>query len=289
LILKGNTNFMNYRHSYHAGNFADVCKHSLLLVLLNKFLEKPAPFCYIETHSGSGLYDLKSIESEKTLEYQQGISKLLNKNLKLPFLEQYVQLIKNYNKNELRFYLGSPLLAAQMLREQDELILNELHPETFAQLKNFLKQDKRIHLHQRDGYEALKALLPPKLKRGLVFIDPAYEMQQKEFSLALEHLLVGLQRWSQATFVLWYPIKHRQMLKNFYQKIKQSNVKKALAIELWILPPDNELSLNGSGLLVINPPWQFDQQATAVLKVLQPLLSQSPQSGFNLIWLKEEH
>jgi len=282
---------MNYRHSYHAGNFADVCKHSLLLVLLNKFLEKPAPFCYIETHSGSGLYDLKSLESGKTLEYQQGISKLLEEqHFNSPFLEQYVQLIKNYNQNnELQFYLGSPLFAAQILREQDELILNELHPETFAQLKNFLKKDKRIHLHQRDGYEALKALLPPKLKRGLVFIDPAYEMQQKEFSLALEHLLVGLQRWSQATFVLWYPIKHRQMLKSFYQNITKSPIKKALAVELWVLPPDNELSLNGSGLLVINPPWQFDQQATAVLKILQPLLSQSPHSGFNLIWLKEEH
>lgn len=281
---------MNYRHSYHAGNFADVCKHSLLLVLLNKFLEKSAPFCYIETHAGSGLYDLKSIESGKTLEYQQGISKLLeDQHFKSPFLEQYVQLIKNINQdNELKFYLGSPLLAAQMLRDQDELILNELHPETFGQLKNLFKKDKRIHLHQRDGYEALKALLPPKLKRGLIFIDPAYEMQQKEFPLAWQHLLVGLQRWSQATFVLWYPIKHRQMLKSFYQQVKQSHLKKALAVEFWVLPPDNEMSLNGSGLLVVNPPWQFDQQATTVLQILQPLLAQSSQAGFNLTWLKEE-
>jgi|WetSurMetagenome_2_1015567.scaffolds.fasta_scaffold02703_5 23S rRNA (adenine2030-N6)-methyltransferase len=280
---------MNYRHSYHAGNFADVCKHSLLLVLLNKFLEKPTPFCYLETHAGSGLYDLKSIESGKTLEYQQGIAKLLNQHFKLPFLEQYVQLIKNINQNnELQLYLGSPLFAAQILREQDELILSELHPETFAQLKNLLKQDKRTHLHQRDGYEALKALLPPKLKRGLVFIDPAYEMQQKELNVAWQALMNGLQRWSQATFVLWYPIKHRQMLKSFYQQIQRSNVKKALAVELWVLPPDNELSLNGSGLLIVNPPWQFDMQATAILKVLQPLLSQSPHSGFNFIWLKEE-
>lgn len=282
---------MNYRHSYHAGNFADVCKHSLLLVLLNKFLEKPTPFCYIETHSGSGLYDLKSIESNKTLEYQQGILKLFEKSLNLPVLEQYLQLIKNYNENnELQYYIGSPLLASQTLREQDQLILVELHPETFLDLKAlFNKNKKRIHLHQRDGYEALKALLPPTLKRGLVFIDPAYEMQAQEFEVALKHLLMGWQRWSQATFVLWYPMKQRHVLKHFYQHIQRSPLEKVLAVEFWISPPDNDLSLNGSGLLIVNPPWQFDVQATAVLKVLQPLLSQSPHSGFNLIWLKEEN
>jgi len=281
---------MNYRHIYHAGNFADVCKHSLLVALLKKLLEKPSPLCYIETHAGSGFYDLSSHEALKSEEHKQGISRLFNQHFQLESLKDYLQIIKNINlENQLQFYAGSPFLAAQLLRENDQLILVELQSETFSQLKHLFKKDKRIHLHQRDGYEALKALLPPRLKRGLVLIDPAYEMQEKEFQIAWQSLLVGLQRWAQATFVLWYPIKHQTTVKRFYQFVKESNVKKVLAIEYWALPTDNELSLNGSGLIVVNPPWQFEQQATLILQTLQPLLAQNVQAGFKIIWLKEEH
>lgn len=261
---------MNYRHSYHAGNFADVFKHIVLIALTKSFLRKENAFCYLDTHAGIGLYDLMSVETQKTKEYETGISKVLAQKNPPDLIKEYIEIVRS-TKNEFS-YPGSPLFVKNYLRKQDRMILSELHPEDCAILKKHFAHDKQVAVHCQDGYQSLKAFLPPKEKRGFVLIDPPYE-KADEFEQLLKIIPETVKRWETGTFVLWYPIKNRATTDRFIRSLKTKITRPILITELSIYPEDNTQQLNGSGMLIINPPWLLNEELQPTLPWLRETLS----------------
>ncbi len=260
---------MNYRHAYHAGNFADVFKHAVLVALLQSLEAKPTPFCYFDTHAGSGMYDLQSDAARKTGEAAQGIERLFDAtDLPAP-LHDYLDLIRAFNPDgDMRRYPGSPLLASALLRAHDRAIVCELQPDEARALRRVLRDHDGFHVHQRDGYEALGALLPPGEKRGLVLVDPPFEAQDGEFRHIENALERALSRWPTGRYAIWYPIKLRRHVVPFHRWLKQRCPGNVLIAE-WLLHPDNTaLRLNGCGLAIINPPWRFEQTMDTILDAL---------------------
>lgn len=284
---------MNYRHAFHAGNHADVLKHVLLLALLDALKRKDTPFFVLDTHAGRGRYLLGGNESRKTAEADGGIVRLFGASRLPAPVEAYLQAVQADNPvGALVAYPGSPLLAAQAMRPQDRLAACELQAEEAAELKALFAHDARVAVHARDGYTALRALLPPRVgetrfARGLVLVDPPYEAQDEEYPRILDALREGLQRWPNATYAVWYPIKQRRSLQPFFRKAAALPAKAALVAELQVRPDDSPLRLNGSGMLVINPPWQFDAAIAPVLPALQAALGEAGAST-RLEWIRRE-
>lgn len=290
---------MNYRHAYHAGNFADVLKHVVLFALLDALKAKPAPFAVIDTHAGSGCYALGGSEAGKTGEYKDGIARLLYPDLHAdraaapalpPLLRHWLDGILALPGNEqgLALYPGSPLQTAAALRATDSAQLCELQPEEAARLRNVLRHDRRLHVHQRDGYAALKALLPPRERRGLVLIDPPYEAQEAEFDLVGRALKEALARWPTGIYAVWYPIKRRSQVQPFLRWLGHCGAKRVLRAELLVHPDDTPLRLNGSGMAILNAPWQLDEVLHEPLQALAQLLRQDRPAVATLDWLRTE-
>jgi 23S rRNA (adenine2030-N6)-methyltransferase len=259
---------VNYRHAYHAGGFSDVVKHAVLALLIERLKEKPAAFSVLDTHAGVGQYDLAAEIAGKTGEWQTGIGRLLDGEAH-PLMRAYLEAVR------AKPYPGSPRLARALLRPQDRLVLCELHPEDFAALKREFRGDAQVALHHRDAWEALPALVPPKEKRGLVLVDPAFEVTD-EFARMLNAVHAAHRRWSAGHYALWYPIKHRGPVDIFLGALKATGMRKMLLLELTVhgvLAPDR---LNGCGMVLINPPWQLD---TALLELLPWLQQRLAQSG----------
>lgn len=292
---------MNYRHAYHAGNFADVLKHSVLFALIQALQAKPTPFALIDTHAGSGCYALDSEEAGKTGEYRQGIERLLFPDLQRhgnsanqalpPLLRHWLDAVLALPGNEhgLKLYPGSPLQAARAMRSNDRAYLCELHSEEAALLRELFHHDARVHVHNRNGYEALKALVPPPEKRGLVLIDPPYEAQDAEYRLIEAALKMALQRWPTGIYAVWYPIKQRSQVQPFLRGLQQSGSRRVLRAELLVHPDDSPLRLNGSGMVILNAPWNFDKVLREPLQAMARLLSQERPAEWKLDWLVDEH
>jgi 23S rRNA (adenine2030-N6)-methyltransferase len=281
---------MNYRHAYHAGNFADVLKHTVLHALIESLQVKPAPFCYIDTHAGSGNYPLEGFEARKTGEHKDGILRL-HPAEKVPALLQRWRagiLGGEGNEDGLKFYPGSPLQVARLLRPNDSAQLCELHAEEAARLRHLLHRDPRMHVHQRDGYEALKALLPPKEKRGLVLIDPPYEAQEAEYKTIEQALKTALQRWPTGIYAVWYPIKLRSQVQPFLRGLQRIGARRVLRVELLVHPDDSPLRLNGSGMAILNAPWNLDDVLREPLRALGDLLAQDKPAETRLDWILQE-
>ena len=290
---------MNYRHAYHAGNFADVLKHSVLFALIQALEAKDTPFAFIDTHAGSGCYALDSEEAGKTGEYRDGIARLLFPDLHQPanaagttlppLLRHWLDTILSLpgNENGLKLYPGSPLQAARAMREIDSAQLCELHPDEAASLRELFHHDRRVHVHNRNGYEALKALLPPKEKRGLVLIDPPYEAQEAEYRLSETALKTALQRWPTGIYAVWYPIKLRSQVQPFLRGLQHggAGARRVLRAELLVRPDDSPLRLNGSGMVILNAPWNLDQVLREPLRAMAQLLSQERAATWRLDWL----
>lgn len=275
---------MNYQHHYHAGHAVDVFKHIVLIGLMTALQKKATPCVYLETHAGLGQYDLQAIPSQRTAEYTTGIAKLwLKRRQAWPALvKMYLKLVREINADQqLRYYPGSPVLMRQLLRSQDEMILNEMQPDICAMLKKQFVYDKQVHVHLADGYQQLHALLPPKLKRGLVFIDPAYETD--ELSQLPQILQKAYQKWPQGVFALWYPIKDRTRIENFYTQLKKQNLPKLMLVELCHLADDIPQRLNGSGIAIINSPWQFDVTLQEALSEVLNVLRVDTQGFFKIL------
>jgi 23S rRNA (adenine2030-N6)-methyltransferase len=279
---------MNYRHAFHAGNHADVLKHVVLLALLEALKRKPAPFCVLDTHAGRGQYLLQGEQADATGEARGGIFRLFVLHGLPTLVQAYLKRVQADNPvGALLTYPGSPLLAAQAMREQDRLFACELQPDEARALATLFRADPRVTVMARDGYAAVKALVPPKERRGLVLMDPPYEAQEDEFRPILKALREGLERWPTGTYALWYPIKRGRSLQPFLRKAALLPCKSALRIELLVRPDDSALRLNGSGMLVINPPWKLDEDLAPALPVLARLLGEH-DPAWRLEWLKKE-
>lgn len=246
---------MNYRHIYHAGNFADVFKHWILTSILTKLCIKPSPFCLFDTHAGLGLYDLQHANAQKTLEFKSGIEQLLDKNV-APEFTAYINIVMQYKKQH-GMYPGSAAIMQEFCRDNDRLILSELHPEDYEVLHGNFKFDKRVKTLHQNGYTTLKALLPPAERRGLILIDPPFE-ETNEFEQIVNSIKESLKRFATGIYAIWYPIKDRKQLHKFYRDIEKLPIANAFYVELHA----NESilnQLNSCGMLIINPPWQLQE------------------------------
>ena len=279
---------MNYRHAFHAGNHADVLKHVVLLGVLEALERKQAPFFVLDTHAGRGQYLLQGEQSDRTGEARGGIFRLFVLRGLPPLVQHYLRRVQADNPvGALVNYPGSPLLAAQAMRAQDRLVACELQPDEARALGHLFERDGRVQVLARDGYGAVKALLPPKERRGVVLIDPPYEAQDDEFPRILESLRDGLERWPTGIFAVWYPIKRRRSLLPFLRKAAALPVKSSLVAEVLVRPDDSPLRLNGSGMLVLNPPWKLDLALAQALPELAKLMGEDGASS-RLEWLKRE-
>lgn len=272
---------MLYRHQFHAGNAADVFKHVVLLQLLRRLQHKPAPLCYVDTHAGRGRYPLDHGAALRTREFQGGVARLWDARQAAglpPALADYLGRVAELNPDGvLATYPGSPRLVRAALRPDDRMILCELEPDEARALRDEFRRDPQVAVHQRDGYEALGALLPPTPRRGLVLIDPPYE-RPDEFAAALAALQLGRRRWPQACFVLWYPIKGPLAASLLHTAVLKSDLRDVLCVELRTRP-DAATILSGSGLLLVGAPWQTDLALGALLPDLAQRLCDEDASG----------
>jgi len=276
---------MNYRHLYHAGNFADVFKHILLVALIQSLQRKPKPICYIETHAGSGFYDLTSVEAQKNTEFREGVSKIWKMRDTPEIVTAYQTIIRQFNqKAGLHFYPGSPAIVKALLRTHDRMWLCELQEDEANQLQQLFIHEKQIKVFQQEGYQALKAWLPPTERRGLVFIDPPFE-KDTEFNDIINGLKAAYQRWQTGVYAIWYPIKSRTEVTQFHQSLSRMSIQKILIAELCIYPDDIPIRFNGTGLVIINPPWQFDEQLQTLLPWLWSQLAVAQQGNYRIHWL----
>lgn len=272
---------MNYRHAFHAGNFADCTKHALLVWLLRALARKPAPFAVLDTHAGAGRYDLSG-EAERTGEWRAGIARLLHDPA--PPLADYVAMVE-----QVGLYPGSPALIRALLRPDDRLTCCELHPEDAATLRRVFQGDKQVAVHERDGWSALGAFLPPRdAKRGLVLIDPPYEQPGEHTRLA-GALATIARRFPACIVAAWYPIKHRAPVRTLHEAVRLAGVRDVVAAELWLREPTDPARLNGNGLLIRNPPFLWDTEWPPLLAALLDRLGvREPGEGWSASRVTDE-
>ena len=254
---------LSYRHAFHAGNHADVLKHLCLLALLQRLCQKPKPLCYFETHAGSGQYKLDSEEALKTGEFSEGVGRVMQTQASSPLLQDYLDMARQQQKRG--YYPGSPAWAQTLLKENHRLILCEKHSQEFLALQRWAKDDPRIHAHKRDGHEAVKALLPPVQKRGLVLIDPAYE-NKAEYTQCVDTISYIRKHFRSACIALWYPRLPQQPAQAMLQAVSKKVDGDYLHITLDVSEPLGDYGMYGSGMFIVQPPWQCEDLLTPALK-----------------------
>jgi 23S rRNA (adenine2030-N6)-methyltransferase len=268
---------MNYRHGFHAGNFADVLKHALLARILAYLAQKPAPFRVIDTHAGSGLYDLASEDAGRTTEWRDGIGRLdtspLDDATELALAPYRSAVAATRAIHGSTFYPGSPLIIQHRLRRDDRLIAAELHPKTFTTLTLTLGRDRRCKALALDGWFALRANVPPKERRGLVLIDPPFE-KTDEFDTFAAELIAAHAKWPTGIYMCWFPLKDTAAANLFINRLVDAGVTRMLRLELSVDRPVRTGGLSSTGLLVINPPWTLEQDARVILPALAARLAQ---------------
>jgi len=265
---------LSYRHGYHAGNHADVLKHLVLMGLLEKLSAKDKPFTCIDSHGGGGLYDLFNEHAQTNREHESGIQRLWEATVSDPLLAAYVQRVAASNtKGKLRFYPGSPVLIQAALRAHDRLHVLELHPAEIESLHHYLGHDRRVSLHHRDSFEGLLALTPPEPRRGMALIDPSYE-QKKDYQKVHATLVKLHRRWPVGVLALWYPLLARQRDHSDWliAALGREALPDMLLLELTVQEQAADFGMHGSGMLLINTPWQFQEQMEKTLASLVAVL-----------------
>lgn len=280
---------MNYRHVYHAGNFADVVKHVALTRLVEYLKRKEAAFRVVDTHAGAGLYDLSSAEARRTGEWQGGIGRLLVAALPpdaQDLLRPYLLAVAP-DGGMPAAYPGSPLLVQRLMRRQDRLSAIELHPQDVRTLRDAIGDDFRVRVIELDGWLALGAHVPPKEKRGLVLVDPPFE-EPREFERMIDGLRAAHRRWAGGIYALWYPVKDRAAVSRFRRALPDAGIAKILDLSFEIRGPSTEPRLDGCGLVVVNPPWTFEAEMRVVLPALLAALADGMGALWSLDWLAGE-
>jgi 23S rRNA (adenine2030-N6)-methyltransferase len=292
---------MNYRHHFHAANFADVMKHVLLIRLLRALQKKEKGFLCLDTHAGRGRYDLTAAATGDSLarkpEWPDGIGRLWTPAGVPAPVADYLALIRDFDRRQgnletttPRFYPGSPWLLRLLARDVDRIVACEKHPDECAALRREFAGEgarSRVSVQEIDGYAALRAMLPPPERRGLVLIDPPYEAQD-EFAQVADALCEGLERFSSGVFAVWYPLTLRARVDEFFTEIAALRPPPTLAAELTIAGDDSPLKMKGCGLLVINPPWQFEPAIQPALAFLAETLAQAPGGTARIEWIVPE-
>jgi 23S rRNA (adenine2030-N6)-methyltransferase len=275
---------LSYRHAFHAGNHADVLKHYIETQLLHYLTHKDKPFWYIDTHAGAGCYSLDSGYAMQNAEYQSGIALLWERDDLPVSLAEYVALVKRFNpEGQLKLYPGSPLVALELLREQDRMRLFELHPTDNEILQqNFAGHGKHVLMQQADGFGALKALLPPPTRRALVLIDPPYEDKQ-DYQHVLSALREGLKRFAGGIYAVWYPQLQRAEARQLPEQLKKLAVKSWLHVALSVQAPSEDgFGMHGSGMFILNPPWTLHAELQQVMPYLVKVLGRNGEGSFVL-------
>jgi 23S rRNA (adenine2030-N6)-methyltransferase len=281
---------MNYRHAFHAGNFADVIKHIVLVRTLLYLQDKPAAFRVIDTHAGAGLYDLTSAEATRSGEWQTGIARLMQARFSDAVLElvgPYLDIVRAFNPpGGLQAYPGSPLIARALLRPQDRLVACETEPGAHKRLIDALRRDEQGRVVDLDGWTALPAFVPPQERRGVVLVDPPFEARD-EFTRVAEGFAAAFGKWPTGTYVLWYPAKERRACDGLAQAVvrtvsARTTADKVLRVEFSIAPQASDGRLVSSGLLVVNPPWTLAGQLRLILPELEKPLGLGGAARFRV-------
>jgi 23S rRNA (adenine2030-N6)-methyltransferase len=286
---------MNYRHAYHAGNFADVFKHVVLTRIVEYLKRKEQAFRVIDTHAGIGRYDLTGTEAGKTGEWEDGIGRLLKgiasgsvSRAVIELLAPYLDIVRAENAgNGITAYPGSPLLTRRLMRKQDRLSAIELHPEDAKTLAGLFAGDHQVRVIHLDGWLALGAHLPPKEKRGLVLVDPPFEIAG-EYDRLVDGLVKAYKRFAGGTYALWYPVKDLHEMKRFIARLHETGIPKILRLELMIRPPSPEPRLDGSGMIVVNPPYTLEGEMKLLLPCLTDMLGEAKAGSFKIEWVRGE-
>lgn len=268
---------MKYRHSFHAGNFADIHKHVTLLALLASLKRKDKGFAYLETHAGRGAYELASNSAEAA----EGYGRFNQGQYRADELRHFAALLAEFraDRKHPRAYPGSPAIASHELRPQDRGVLAEINPTEARLLERELEMNSRLRVEREDGFQRLRAWLPPIERRALVFIDPPYEESRQDFERVTAALVDALQRFSTGVFAAWFPIKDEREVRTWLDAFARAVATETLVSELWLYPRDSKVSLNGSGLLIVNPPYQLSERMEAWLPELQTQLDVGHPGG----------
>lgn len=281
---------MNYRHAFHAGNFADVFKHALLVRLLVYLKRKETPFRVIDTHAGEGAYDLAADEAERTGEWRGGVGRLADlsgaSDEVRALLAPYLDCLGPFDhEGKPALYPGSPMIVRKLMRPQDRAIFCELRPDAFAALNRRFARDERIRAIEIDGYVGLGAYVPPKERRGLALIDPPFE-REDEFDAAFEALTKAHAKWRSGIYALWHPSKSENDVRRFYNRLRASGIRRIMRLSLGV--GGDEPGLRASGMAVVNPPFTFEEEARTLLEFLAWRMAQGEGAGFEVAWLVGE-
>ena len=277
-----------YRHLFHAGGFADVFKHALLAQLILGLRTKVKPFCYLDTHAGTGRYDLTHPWAQKNREYREGIARIWERRDAPSALLPYLEAVRAENPDgKLRRYPGSPLIARRLMRAHDRMVLAELNRADCAELAGLFSRDRQVEVRLEDGYQSLRAFLPPRERRGLVLIDSSFD-RSREFDRVKRGLVQAHRLFATGVQAVWYPLMEAPVMNAFERQIEASGIRKILQLELAVRNAGRKQGLRGCGMLVANPPFGFEATACSILDWLWPLLSQDGEGGKRVHWLVPE-
>lgn len=279
---------LSYRHAFHAGNFADVLKHVVLGRILAYLAQKDKPLLFLDTHAGAGGYALTGAEARKNREFDTGIGRLWEREDLPPAVADYVGIVREYNRDgRLLGYPGSPFFARRRLRDGDRLVLCELHPTELERLRKFAHGDRRIKVVAGDGFQECIGQLPPRERRGLILIDPSYEIKT-DYRQTVETLARAWRRFETGVFALWYPVIERRRIDRMERELARSGVRRIELFELGIAPDAAGHGMTACGMIVVNPPWTLRDEMAAALPYLAGTLGQEGQGRYRMLELRGE-